>query len=360
MKFREISYCSFTGPLGCSRFPGPARLSNGELVVLFDDGKSASSAEHEMQIARSCDNGRTFTDGGIMYDKARLALSCGFTDSCKPTVIDNDELVSVGYGFLRETDQSLESYAVEHGRFPTSYNTFSRSIDGGKTWETPSFISHQFDTALELSGPALWCAPEKTLLVFGPPFVLKGHKQQGVVLSSTDRGRNWEQAGTFFNSDTVAPWEVRSLRESSGRIWLVLWNYDFATGEHLNTRLVYSDDLGRSWSEPFDTGLRGQAANLFEAGGKTFVLYTLREGENTGIYCAPFEFSDKLSVGGSTLLWSASGRSAAEGECIEKQFGALKFGQPSMTYLGGKEYLLLYWSCEQEEYAIRARIFEVE
>lgn len=363
MKFQELSYCSFRGrPGSCSRFPGAARLSNGRLVVLYDDGKDSFSAEHDMRIAFSTDSGRSWQDGGVMYDSSALGLAHRFTDSCKPTAIDNDELVSVGYGFIRENpEEGLEEYALKHGGFPESHNTFSFSGDGGKTWKVPSFIGHRFETALELSGPALWCAEEKVLLVFGPPFVLKGHRQQGVVLGSRDRGKTWEQYGTFFDSPSVAPWEVRSLREKSGRIWLVIWAYDFEKQAHLCNQLVYSDDLGRTWSPPLSTGIRGQAANLFIAEGKKHILYTVREGENTGIYCAEFslESDNALSVGKSVALWSASGMAGAQGERIEKQFRALKFGQPSMTCLGGNEYLLLYWSCEADGYAIRARVLEV-
>ena len=78
-------------------------------------------------------------------------------------------------------------------------------------------------------------------------------------------------------------------------------------------------------------------------------------------YCAEFDLTaqNTLSVGKSVALWSASGMAGAQGERIEKQFRALKFGQPSMTRLGGNEYLLLYWSWEPDGCAIRARIFEL-
>ncbi len=364
MQISHIACSSFTGMSGsCSRFPGAALLPDGRVVVLYDDGPDCDSPEHSMRIAFSCDRGRSWQDGGIMYDQSELGLPHLFTENCKPTLIDQNELVSVGFGFVRdEPELGLADYAIKHGHFPTSYNTFSRSSDGGKTWQLPSFIEHKFAAALELSGPALWCAREQTLLLFGPPFVLKGHKQQGVCLGSINRGQSFEEYGTFFASDTIAPWEVRSMQEPAGRIWLIIWAYDFKQQVHLNNQLVYSDDLGHTWSRPLDSGIRGQAGNLFMVGDRKFILYTVREGENTGIYCAEFQLSSsgELTTGESILLWDAAGMSQNSHERIEKQFRALKFGQPSITALGNDEYLLLFWSCEAGEYAIRTRILQIK
>lgn len=363
MHFQELFYTSFTGsPGSCSRFPGAVRLSDGKLVILYDDGENCDSVRHEMRIAFSGDNGRSWQDGGVMYDQKALHLEHIFTENCKPVAAGDGKLVSVGFGFLRdEPELGLADYAIKHGHFPESYNTVSVSCDGGKSWSLPEFIQHGFDTALELSGPALWCAGEDELLVFGPPFVLSGHPQKGVCLASGDMGKTWDERGTFFTSSSVAPWEVRSLREPSGRIWLVMWAYDFKEQRHLNNFLVFSDDNGRSWSEVLDSGIRGQAANLFTAGGRKFLLYTLREGENTGIYCVPFDLDEvgKLYFGSETLLYDAAGMRQNSGERIEKQFRALKFGQPSMIHLGGDQYMLLYWSCENDEYAIRIRIWQI-
>ena len=338
-------------------------MPGGKLVVLYDDGENCDSVKHDMRIAFSADNGFTWQDGGVMYDSSELKLPHRFTENCKPTAVGDDKFISVGFGFIRdEPEIGLADYAIKHGHFPESRNTFSVSSDAGTGWSLPEFISHRFDTALELSGPALWSAADQELLVFGPPFVLQGHPQKGVCLASADMGKSWQERGTFFASDSIAPWEVRSLQEPSGRIWLVMWAYDFAEKKHLNNLLVYSDDMGRSWSKPLDSGIRGQAANLFLIGDEKYLLYTVREGENTGIYCVPFALdADGVPVcGKETLLWDAAGMSQNNGERIEKQFRALKFGQPSVTHLGDDRYLLLYWSCENDEYAIRVRILQIQ
>ncbi len=362
MDFQVKSFCSFTGrPGSCSRFPGAALTNDGKIVILYDDGPNCDSPEHEMRIAFSSDRGRSWQDGGIMYDQAKLDLPHRFTENCKPTLIGNNELIAVGFGFLRdEPELSLSDYAIKYGKFPASYNTFNRSSNGGKSWQLPDFITHRFDTALELSGPALWNAEKQTLLVFGPPFVLQGNAQRGVCLGSRDRGVNWEEYGTFYTSEHTAPWEVRSLQESSGRIWLVIWAYDLEKKVHLNNQLVYSDDCGHSWSPVLNTNIYGQAANLFCINDKKFLLYTVREGENTGIYCAGFDLQsdNTLAVGEPTLLWDANCSVLTNNERIEKQFRNLKFGQPSITALGDGKYLLLFWSCEAVEYAIRTYILQ--
>ena len=362
MNFLVKAYNSFTGhPGSCSRFPGAAVLNDGRIVILYDDGPDCDSSEHEMRIAFSYDRGRSWLDGGSMYDQAKLNLPHRFTENCKPTLLDNNELVAVGFGFLRdEPEVSLSDYAIKYGKFPTSFNTVNRSYDGGKTWMLPEFIPHNFDAALELSGPALWCQKTQTLLVFGPPFVLQGSFQRGICMGSNDHGKTWEEYGVFFSSEHIAPWEVRSLQEPSGRIWLVIWAYDFDKKSHLDNKIVYSEDCGRSWSPVLDTNIYGQAANLFSIDGKKFLLYTVREGDNPGIYCVRFDLleNNTLTLDQPTLLWSAGASTLANGERIEKQFRALKFGQPSITDLGNGEYLLLFWSCEDDKYAIRTYILQ--
>ena len=104
-----------------------------------------------------------------------------------------------------------------------------------------------------------------------------------------------------------------------------------------------------------DTGTRGQAANLFEHDGELHLLYTKREGEAPGIYCRPV-FQD----GPALCLWRSSAVADATGS-ITRQFHNLKFGQPSLTPLGGDEWLLLFWSCEEADgYAIRAHVLSLK
>lgn len=338
----------------CSRFPGVARLPDGTLVILYDDGESVASVKHDMRIAISRDNGRTWQDGGIMYDAAELKLKHPFTENCKPVAMNRGELFSLGFGFERdEPELGLAAYAEKYGHFPCGHNTISRSTDGGKSWSLPEFIPHNY-AALEFSGPALWCDAEETLLAFGPPFVLKGESQRGLCFASTDRGKSWEERGTFFHSDHIAPWEVRSCRTTAdGRIWLIMWAFDFNTSEHLNNHLVYSDDLGKSWSAPIDTGVRGQAANLFEKDGKLHILYTKREGDEPGIYCVPAHAPES-----PVCLWQSPAPTASSGSILQ-QFHNLKFGQPSLTPLSNNEWLLLFWSCQEEDgYAIRSHIIK--
>ena len=86
-----------------------------------------------------------------------------------------------------------------------------------------------------------------------------------------------------------------------------------------------------------------------------------RAGIRCTVFRAPFELTGgKLTCGESTLLWDAAGMKQNNGERIEKQFRALKFGQPSMTDLGENKWLLLHWSCENDQYAIRTRILEIQ
>lgn len=342
----------------CAIFPGGTRLKDGSLLLLFVAGDSFESADQHVVKARSFDNGQNWIFEGNLYDHSSLPFSMPFSDCCKPTLLENGEIIATGYGYIRDLpEMGLSDYAEKYGRFPEVRNFLIHSCDNGQTWNGPEFIHHRYD-GLELSGPAL-AIHNKKLLIFAPPFTIDPQKQRGLCFACEFGVTQWREIGVFFDKPGVAPWEVRSCQLASGRIVLVIWAYDLIRQQHLNNQLVFSDDNGKTWSQPLDIGLPGQASNLAAIGNKMYLVQTRREGSECGIYLHRLELNrDSVSIKESCCLMNANNLASDTGR-IEKQFQSLKFGQPSLIYISENKYLLLFWRADENSYWIESWGFKI-
>lgn len=337
-----------------SVFPGAVQLPNGELLMLFVSGSGFESSDAGLVQARSGDCGESWNFEGKIFDPIQAGYHMPFTFCAKPTLLPSGELIAAGYGFFRDRpEMGLSDYAEKFKHFPAVENVLIRSIDFGHNWSRPEKIIHS-RSGLELSGPALTCRDGK-LRFFASPFQLNAPRQEGLTFESGDGGKNWNQTGTFFSSPDIAAWEVRGAELPSGRILLVFWAYDLKHQKHLNNHIVWSDDGGKTWSLPMDTGLRGQASNLLILNDRIGILQTRREKESPGIYLTLLDscLEAEVKTGEEILLWDG-GRKNSTGARIEEQFASLKFGQPSILPLDDGTHLLLFWQCVGKEYHIES------
>lgn len=355
MQIQEIFRTDVASPRWrCSAFPGAVQLADRSILLWFVAGSDFESSDHHLEQALSRDGGRSWQWLGPVYDHAGLALPYPFTDSAKPTRLDRDSLLAVGYGFVRDRpEMDLSGYAKQFGHFPECRNFVMHSADGGRNWSLPQWISHPY-SGMEISGPALKLRSGEVLF-FASPFELRPDDQKGLCFSGGKTGREWHEVGEFFRMPGVAAWEVRGVQLPSGRIVLVFWAYDLARQQHLNNHLVWSDDDGRHWSTPCDTGLPGQAANLLPDGDGLLMIQTRRAQDDCGLYLSRLEFRGGAVRRSATVpLMSAADLASASGS-IEKQFRSLKFGQPSLLRLEDGTFLVFFWQAEQECYKVRVR-----
>ena len=354
MKLEVINKYSLKSPdYAAAIFPGAVKLANGELLMHFCAGSGFESSDQNCVQARSADNGRTWQTEQCIADVDCLKSAEPFTFCSKPTLLSDGSLISAGYGFFRDRpDMGLSDYAGEYKRFPKIKNYALFSNDCGKSWSAPHEIEHQYN-GLEISGPVL-AGSDGKLRIFATPFELNAKVNLGITLISSDSGKSWQEAGRFFASGDIAPWEVRSIELASGRIMLVFWAFDLKNQQHLNNHVVFSDDGGESWSEPIDTGLRGQASNWLMIDGKAAILQARREGKKTGLYLNIIEDFDgsRFTFSQDICLWDASGK-ANSGSRIEEQFASLKFGQPSALELADGSYLFCFWHQVNGEYTVQ-------
>ena len=321
-------------------FPGVVRLPSGELLATFSTGDDFEG-RMTMAASRSADDGASWRSEAAMFDGFELGLG-----NLKPTLLADGTLICVGYGFSFGDDGLVNSAT---GGLAPGGNFVAFSADDGCSWSAPRRFDTGHPEILETSGPCVEL-PNGELLAVGTPFPMWDGKmpsgRRGFVLRSTDKGGSWRSDGIFFDSPegNVTPYETRIVRQPSGRLVVMIWCLDEAAGKSLNNHVVFSDDSGRTWSRPIDTGMAGQASNLLPLeDGTLLATHCVREGEDAGLFLNHAEIADgRWKVLRSAKIWSA--RASSRIRSLDDMGEKLKFGQPSLLRLGNGDYLAVHWA----------------
>lgn len=322
-------------------FPGIVKLPNEELLTLFAMGEAFESLMMTICVSRSCDNGKTWTLEGPMYENLKIGPV-----SFKPTVLSDGTLIAIGYGFCRDNPEIFVN--PETGGLPDGANYVSFSQDNGHSWSHPQKITHSHPEILEISGP---CIELKNgdIIASGPPFPMWDKTRpsglQGFILRSRDKGKTWDNKTVYYKNGNISPYECRQCEMQTGRVVMIIWCLDEVANKNLTNHVVVSKDNGMTFSEPIDTGVSGQASNLMYLGdNQLLVIHCFREGD-VGLYVHLVDFkNDEWNIVSKTKIW---------GNAPSKQIGrladmgkSLKFGQPTLLQLDNGEILAIHWAIE--------------
>jgi len=346
-----------------AKFPGLALLPSGEIIVLFEIGEAFDSADAKTHVSRSSDLGKTWQFQGELYDAALLPEHLNISEGLKPTLLDDGTLVAMGYRYHRP-DAETPIGNPETGGLLGGDNVISFSQDDGKSWSVPEVIDRGCPELVETSGPCIQ-SQSGDLVAIGCPFKSwEGDNpsgQTGVLLRSRDRGKSWDGSGRFFETpqNTLTPWESRICEMPSGRLVTIAWTFNTLENKHLANHVTVSHDDGRSWSDPIDTLIMGQASNLMPLGGDFLLTIHAHRAGDVGLYVRLVDFkNDKWRVVEERVIWSGAESQDTSKDYIS-QFGDLKFGQPSLLHLHNGEILAVHWCVEGGQHIIKAHRLNV-
>jgi sialidase-1 len=351
-RLEEITVYQNPDPLLVSRqatFPGIVQLQSGELVMLFCIGQAFDAADTRVFVSRSRDDGKTWSAPVRLNDHERSPEE---SESYKPLLLSDGTLIAAGYAFVRPTP--LTPVVDEKTMTLLKLvNKVSRSTDGGRTWSVPEYIDIEGEP-LELSGP---CIELQSGRIIGAttPFHLGKTGHTGWIIASDDAGRTWRKMSEFYEAPggNVSTWECRLAELSPGRVAVIFWAYDNAAGKNLNNFLVLSNDGGETFEAARDTGIHGQASNLMPLGGdKILTIHAHREAP-TGLVVRRVDISGGgFKVEEELDLFKDEGMASNSAD-IKKQFGSLKFGQPSLLKLQSGEIFAACWAFENSQHVIK-------
>jgi sialidase-1 len=345
-------------------FPGLALLSNGELICLFSLAEAFEAPNATTRISRSCDAGRSWSlDPQPLYDRRVLPFET--SDYLKPTQLHDGSVVAVGYRFHRHDPESPISIAATGGILPGD-DIVSHSADGGKTWSVPRLIDRQYPELLEISGPCCELTSGDLVAVASLYRMPDGSSPSGhfgVLLRSSDGGVSWDDSSRFFEVPhaSVAPLEPRICEMQPGRLVALVWAYDMLHDRHLPNHVVVSNDDGRSWSLPVDTGNWGQASGLMWLGGDLLLTAHAHRGNDPGLYVRIVDFStDHWKPLCETVVYGREALTQTrDGQAMPEMFRSLRFGQPSLLRLPDGDVLASHWCIEEGQGKIRTHRLRV-
>jgi len=345
-------------------FPGLTRLPSGDLLALFVRAEAFESPNGTTYISRSTDSGKTWTLEGPLYDNSLVGFAT--SDSFKATLLRDGSLIAMGYRFHRFDPESGIGLEQTNGILPGD-DLVSFSDDEGRSWSFPKVIPRTRPELLEISGPCIELTTGDLIAVaglFSLPDGTNPSGQGGVVLRSSDKGRTWDDAVRFFQAPgkTITAWEPRICEMENSRLTVIFWAYDIYSKTHLPNQVVISEDDGRTWSNPLDTGHRAQAANLLYLGNDHLLTIQTHREEEVGIYVRLVDLTHGCwNVRAEKMIWGAHNDPVhTRGQKIVTLFKSLKVGQPSLLRLANGQLLASHWSIEDGQGKIRTHRLHVQ
>ncbi|MBT4820216.1 MAG: hypothetical protein HON70_31195, partial [Lentisphaerae bacterium] len=121
--------------------------------------------------------------------------------------------------------------------------------------------------------------------------------------------------------------------------------FDLDAGCSLTNHVSFSEDNGRTWTIPLDTGVPGQASNLLRLDDNTVLsVHCQRETGDIGLFVRVVDVTGnswreltRQSVWDRATGLAVSGYGSMSG---------IRFGQPSITRLSNDELLVAHWAVE--------------
>lgn len=337
-------------------FPSLAEVKPGRLIASFAIGEAFESVDLSTYISLSDDGGATWGAPHRVLDKTNDSVPT--SDFGKLTVMPDGKIMLFGYAYLRP-DPSLPMGNPETGGLLDDYIFYAISKDGGKTFSEPKKADCAWGPHVEASAPltvlrdGTWISP----ITGFPDWSGKmTGKMCGRALRSTDSGKSWNDDAVCmdFGDRAVTCYEQRICELESGKLVCIGWNEDVDEGVLLNNHYTVSTDGGKTWSEPRDTGVRGQASSVCAIGGdKLLALHSMRRHtDRPGILARVIDAScGEWRVIDEEIVWEPA-TPLIKNDKMADIFAFLKFGQPSAIKLSSGEIMMIHWFMENGQYNV--------
>jgi hypothetical protein len=186
-------------------------------------------------------------------------------------------------------------------------------------WEgatTYDFARHTDEWAIPCGPPLAlgdgrWIFPmERHARAYVPEWLRRYH---AFAVFSSDDGRTWGDPTATLNDpdERLAYYDQRMVAMPGGRILTMAWIHDVVDDVTLTARAGTSDDGGRTWSEPYDTGILGGPINPVRlADGRILATYARRTAPRGIRGCLSEDGGRTWAVDDEIVLWDEGSRAA--------------------------------------------------
>ncbi len=344
-------------------FPSVVLMPDGELVASYALGEAFEATNLHTYLARSSDQGETWTHQGRICADPEGRLT---TEFARLSVSDEGELVAVLIRADR-TDHPDEGFAnpTNLGFVPTEV-LIARSSDAGRSFADPVPVEPplegpSFELCCPITGLAdgRWLWPTSTWRDWNG-YLPNGNRM--VAFVSEDQGRSWPYYLDVMSSpdNSLIFWESKIVELADGRLLAVAWCHDEPADSDRPNQFALSDNGGANWTPPQSTGLLGQTMTPFVLDDDR-VLTVYRRMDLPGLWANISHLEGEQWVNDTWgPLW---GHRSAEGvtqtgEGAVAMFQTLRFGAPSIVRLPDGSIYVTFWCYEDCVSVIRWFKFE--
>ncbi len=332
----------------CAMHPSLSVISEREWICTFDIGSAPESLDYHTVLARSMDQGATWT---LESRLIRPGFQPPSTHSIRTARLRSGRILGIGALYHR-TDQTEGIFNRRNlGAVPTDLFVVS-SDDSGRTWSEPRVIQPPLASpGWEASHCPLELPDGRIGIPLGTWRGWDGELpcgQQTILMVSEDCGETWPVFHRIFDGreSGFIHWEQCVIARESDLL-AIGWEYDPARQKNLPTVYATARTSSLQFSSPRRTGFLAETSEI-AALGASEVLAVYRGAERPGLWSTRAEVTD---AGWSNIctvpIWQGP-LSRMDGKANHAdELADLKFGSPSLQVLPGGEVLVAFW-CQED------------
>ena len=332
--------------------PTLVSLGDGHLLCAFDLGQAVESLDYRTHIARSEDNGQTWSEPQRIFEDENDRLQRHTTRLKR---FSDGAIVGMGSRrYVKNEDEHVFNRET-FGQPPHEVITV-RSDDDGHTWTGPDVVKTPIEGPFEICHTIIeltdgrWLWPTSTLRQWDGA---APHGVKAIAFVSHDKGQTWSEYIDIIanDGDNLFQFEQSVIELPDGRLLAASWRFDVEAGISLPLPYAVAND-GKTFSPSKQTGLQGETSKLLSLGdGRVLCVY--RRSDKGGLW------GNLLKIDGDEWvnleeapLWEGSS-SAMGTDASPNELSDLHFGFPQPHLLPDGNVMIVFWCREDCIHNIR-------
>ena len=325
--------------------PRSALTSDGEeLLCTYALTRELGTNDFVAVLSRSSDGGKTWSHEGPVFKHWRSQYSVAGSICAAPTGEHYFHAMRTPIDEPGETFWNDETSGMKQNEL-----VWTRSGDGGHTWQEPAVVPMHAPCSAEAPGAICITRNGGMLLPYAPynTFELtEVERNHVVVVRSSDGCRSWSHASMLRFDEGCSGAEAWVIELADGSLLGTSWLTSVDGKLDFPNAYAMSSDGGQTWRSTGSTGTMGQSTALAALpDGRALFLYNDRKGTLPGVrmaVCRPTETD--FGIEHDDLVWSAARPTQSDSSKGHSEWTDFSFGEPSATVMPDGTVFVALWS----------------
>jgi len=304
-------------------------------------------------IARSDNQGRSWTDPVSPFTAPDWRGMRGIFRNANMTSLGEDTALAV-LQWIDHSDPALPMFNPKTKGLLNMQLYLSWTHNGRNSWSELEHVNvSPFEVPVAMTGPVLHLPDGELACQFE---LYKHYHDESelvhapVLMFSRDGGKSWPECiyPAKDPGNRVFYWDQRPAIIGSEHLLNVFWTFDDKTGEYLNIHAAASEDLGRTWSSVWDTGVPGQPAPVVRLkDGRLVMVYVNRTAEPAIEWRISSDGGKTWPENSGGTIYRASMSQTKEKGTLQKAWTEMEqfsLGLPATAKLLNDEILVVFYA----------------